>query len=1433
MPTQDIIWTVLPNGFRRDGARLVPRISLFVSARLILDGSATTGTLRPFPDFLDWPARVRSRGFTLVTGSGREIPARVVTDPQADTASWKALFGPETLVKSHRQDELAQHYFPHPAGAVSQSLSRGYADLLQKSPHAPSSNEALAAAFPELDRAIRRRTAPGAPSIDDRLANHTRLTAPEMEGLQREILDDLLGRDAEAELAEKLSAASLIARTRSRLPGNRLPVPVVPDGGDPASAFAQLAAFHHVPLAGTATTPPEPPAPADDKRLDFHQMLAALAEYPYLMRRLGLVIDLEIDAQSLPVSEPGRPDTLRVKLAAGGTDRVTVTHYLFHAQPAGNHRLPFAHFVACPRAWGSLAPSTPLPPDSRVEILGGLLNCAIEQPDDPGAIQFNLLQVDIDGAGLKLINSMKSIASAQDAAQPIDGAVQGGAPTLRTRGIAVTRTGNAADLLGKVPLAFDHEDALRAGSAPAFFAEDLVRGYRVDVRPFPSDYRVGSPPPPSARWHSLHKRIGSFALPPASSGALTFRGIADEGFAQPALSQGADGSGGDHGALRAPESLANWRGWSLAASPPLSPDGGVLQQAAGTSPVLPGLPEVEIKFEPEPKSLPRLRFGQYYQVRMRVADLAGNGLTPAEADDMLSALRASGRTWPVLFEKAEDFFRYRRFEPIDAPAVVPRADLGDGESEATLVIRGLGAPRPGPMPGGLRLNGDTERHVAPPQASLATAEAHGVLDGAFGAAGNPRAHYAICLRESGTFNDRAIVSLQTGRPEPLPDVPVRDPATGAQTVVPNGIKSVLVGGGADSRQRYSIHYEEQLRLPYLPDPMARGAALFGLPGVGVVEGSGQLVGDRIEWLLPQGELLPEDARKALGYVTKIGFGNSANWLDRLPFRLRLKAIDAGALPPKPEWDASKRMLTVCLPPGEQKDIWLSSYPEADSTLVLGIAKWWLADRIGPGAALPADRRHFINTAPHGALSLISPARKLTLVHAVLRPVHPPREAPAGSFTANKLVDPTQPRDHPTFVHIGGQFKIHAKSTAKIDLLATWKEPGAGPGGAEYRTISTHVLEIPVHLDKPALPAATGQVASHAQKGDDLTFLAPTVPADARAKRYLSRHEFGDTKYRKVTYKLLATSRFPEHFPKSVTDDVEAITCHTEIVKDILSSAPPAAPEVSCIVPAQKFLPTDDIGTTSSSRRGGALRVFLGGSWHSSGDGEMLALVDPESGADPIHQAGSVADGIKPDAGEVQAQGRKIYPFKPAYDKQTGLWYGDILFKSQEHYFPFVKLALARYQPKSLPGMELSTIVHAGFHQLLPDRNVSLVHSGGGSQIDVTVTGFRPSQTANARIRYLILVSLEERDVRRQDWDPDLGWTSAAQQPVATPAGDALWRGKVALTSTGDDRQRRLVIKEFELFPANDCAEQQWPGPRPPELAGFSARLVYADTIGPL
>jgi hypothetical protein len=892
------------------------------------------------------------------------------------------------------------------------------------------------------------------------------------------------------------------------------------------------------------------------------------------------------------------------------------------------------------------------------------------------------------------------------------------------------------------------------------------------------------------------------------------------------------------------ETYAHWQGWSLSAPFPANPV-GLTRGQSNVPAAPPGLKQVETTVQAVPATLPRLRFGHSYQMRVRTVDLAGNGLTLAAAQSVLDALAQQARP-DVFLPIAGQQQPYRRFDSIASPVLVLREELTAGESVDVMVIRSNG---PGTTTtsyaAALRdplYHGFNDRHVVPPKSSPRMAERHGRFDAAFGVAAQPATIFPIFGRGPGTLSDTSIINLSSGQPENLADV-VHTDGTGAQTTIPHGLRFIPDHDGSSSG--YTVHYEEQLRLPYLPDPMADGAALFGLfgtpdPTTGVLTDAKSLVlveassPGAIGSLQPQPELLPDPPLKQLGSLTKIGFPSAKQWPELRGFRLRLDGPDpAGNTLPVWSETNGARVLTVRLAPAEVRTVLISTYPRPEDVSLFGLHFSW--SRLGA----PEGERDFIQMAQHGALAMLTPAHKVTLVHAVQQPLTAP-QIDGTPFSANRF-----PND--TVAHIAGRFKIHGKSTEKLDLLASWNEPRQDAEGS--RPIDTHVLEVPIHInDNPPILINPDPVpiGTYTQATDRFEFNAPHDQSDRRS--FLARHEFGDTRHRHVTYTLVATTRFKEYFPESITNDPAKLVRTATFEFDVLNSVTPPALEITRIVPAFQWdRPPDG---TSRSRIGGWLRVYLGATWFATGEGEVLAVVGDASsgggvvaGADPLHATTSATQpaAIVPKVPPVTIAGQKIYPFDVHHDDDVGVWYADLSFDVTGLYFPFIRLKLARFQQQSLAGLQLSKVVDAGFYQLAPDRAVTLtfIDAVPGQidkrEIDIKVSGPRAAAaalTTDTHLGYSVDVSIEERALAAagDQRDPQLGWkpSTTIMPTVAAASGpDTLWQGSVILPSVAD-MDRRIVIKEFEIYPPNDPPPgQAWSG----EQAGAPRRrLVYADTI---
>ena len=149
----------------------------------------------------------------------------------------------------------------------------------------------------------------------------------------------------------------------------------LPAPPDPARDFLQVRLFHErrTQKRLPALTPPA---------LDFHQALSAMAEYPVLLRRLGLVHDLQIPSSG---DVPIGPTTVQVLVEwkPGVVPTETVPNPLAGASPRLDTRCVVATdgFSAAPR---NFAP----------DIADGALRL-----DAKGA--YTVVQVDHDGAALK------------------------------------------------------------------------------------------------------------------------------------------------------------------------------------------------------------------------------------------------------------------------------------------------------------------------------------------------------------------------------------------------------------------------------------------------------------------------------------------------------------------------------------------------------------------------------------------------------------------------------------------------------------------------------------------------------------------------------------------------------------------------------------------------------------------------------------------------------------------------------------------------------------------------------------------------------------------------------------------------------------------------------------------------------------------------
>jgi hypothetical protein len=205
----------------------------------------------------------------------------------------------------------------------------------------------------------------------------------------------------------------------------------------------------------------------------------------------------------------------------------------------------------------------------------------------------------------------------------------------------------------------------------------------------------------------------------------------------------------------------------------------------------------------------------------------------------------------------------------------------------------------------------------------------------------------------------------------------------------------------------------------------------------------------------------------------------------------------------------------------------------------------------------------------------------------------------------------------------------------------------------------------------------------------------------------------------------------------------------------------------------------------------------------------------------------------PDMRVFTAVGHKV-----EYDEERGLWYCDVEIDPHDAYFPFVRLALARFQPISVRGAHLSKVVTADFIQLAPDRTVSLAFNRSNlREMNVTVSGASYVQAAAGSGPGEVEVALETRNIALPE---EIGWTEvpktavtlrAQRVPRAEP-GNFIWAGKLAIPRGIELKAYRVAVREYETFLSDELDRA---AARPATRAAAPAlkkvrRLVFAETF---
>jgi hypothetical protein len=502
----------------------------------------------------------------------------------------------------------------------------------------------------------------------------------------------------------------------------------------------------------------------------------------------------------------------------------------------------------------------------------------------------------------------------------------------------------------------------------------------------------------------------------------------------------------------------------------------------------------------------------------------------------------------------------------------------------------------------------------------------------------------------------------------------------------------------------------------------------------------------------------------------------------------------------------------------------------------------------------------------------------------------------------------------TSVTFKGDVILDRATTRQVDAQAAWADNGTMPvktaNGSFIRVDQRQALLFqlrdiaPVAKDRTGVPT-TQPLPSELTAEQRLQALEGMVPASLRNPKerpITSPYDFGDTRARALHVTLTSSARHAAEFV-----DGDAATVHTVKSRPqrlvVPAARRPDAPQVEYVMPLYKWNSGQANNSRQRLREAGWFRIWLGREWYSSGNGELLALVcwpgqlfDPQDraarlgigiddatrrkmapkwvepmvtrwGIDPLAEqdiafgalpASALRNRIRsldmmkarvsegdaafandlhhlmdaptfepqfdlqrlPDAPASGSNGDKdsivtLALYRPMFDATTGRWYADIQIKPEYAYKPFVRLALARWQTHALRrdsvDLRLSRIVSTEFVQLLPERSATLVAAApvqGRRTVRVSLAGPFMAGADKTHSRTEVIFRMERLHPTRtgETWIP-LGHSSAKLE------NGAFSESLIVPDEFG--AAYSIVIEERETFHGEESG---------------SGRLVYFDRI---
>lgn len=1273
---QSIIFTCLPNRIDEENKL---HFSVHVSLRL---ENATSTTMASFPDMANWVKKIKNAEFSIQLGNGKEY-AVDLNKSKLNEDLWLKLLHKNIRVDGFQQEDLSvSRIHSYPIKHVQSFLLDTYKKLGIQNPDHLIDPAVLRDpnGLGQISKFKKRETAKQKPQTSTNAKNPVFMES------------DFL--DVDDSTDKQLNA---IRRKKGFIPFGKTP--------EPRSDFAQFQDFHKT-YKPTRTTPL---LKIKKPEFEFHDIMAVCSNYTQIQRKLAVVLDFTFDPPN------NLPKQNSFRLLVKNVDFSTATQV---SVPLSAYRLTADGFYANTKQAG--------------KINMGFVKI---NTDD-----FTAFQIDTDGVALK-VNQMvdNKIQEAvklkvvqvdlgrskkfSNGVVPQDPPEKEGLPTLRSSGIGIARNGmgehlysrfvQAKQLQSKIidPSKLDPDLKLIL-SNEILYADDLVQGYRMDVA-------YNSEP---ENWYSLHRRKESYSYFDSDNVEEVIDDIEeDEGFIQTATAEDTE----DENELFVGENMIRWEGWSLSVQKPGfaineseddSLEEGKRVDYVNTSKNIEAKKyqfdssrefRLHAKSEIVKGSLPRLRFGWDYMLRVRTVDLAGNSVSiKKQAENTNEAVIRS--------------FPYYRFDALMTPVLLLGSEIKDGEALEELVIRSNFDSTTEEFQqkySNIDSSENTKsiRHLLPPRNSQLIAEQHSKYDKAFGTS----------------------------------------PAEAKEMYQLISSHEVQLEKGENGKEK--VYTSENVDLIYLPDPAAAGVALFLADAYDHTHS--QKFDPRLFSFFTNEELSPDETNYSPA---------EEDWYKAKSLRIKLIEGETAFT-----WNSSERMLIISLPKGERIKLKFSTFWRAGELKELS-GMWHLLEEENPDnlnqiRKLAEAGKHWM-ISPARELE-VTHAVLQPVEAPQIKEIIPDRDYQETFSLLNTKFSVHGYSTHKIEYKARWKDRVDDPRTTEPG----WKENSGNLEelAINYHDVELTKGSIPEEKDSEkklkAEPNKSQQMKIKKQEQAHITlrkieentmrsleikkqdFFTPLKGMAMQVMWPALKHKFGDTKHRYVDYHPEGTSRYTEQFDKIAKAEELQFTSDGKWFErvNILSSDRPKAPIIDYIMPTFEWRKTKIDMVMRQHRLGGGLRIYLKRPWFSTGEDEMIGILlsanDPSKTVSILSLDGSgkfntmmthwAIDPIRPSKLAAKNQPALtdfrhnpiidksiVYPgfektkvnvvaYPVEFDMDRKLWYADLAINHAKMYFPFVKLALARYQAHSVrknnTDVCLSPVVMADYVQLVPERTATL------------------------------------------------------------------------------------------------------------------------------